>query len=114
MSLDGKGFHVEIEVLEKASSHMEAIAEEQGNDELAALPGDSDTYGHNGVHTAVTEFCDRWSVGLDALRDRAIAMSGSLRDAATTYREADQAGKDALSRDPAVDVVKPPFVPTTT
>ncbi|KAA5837264.1 hypothetical protein ABT337_15180 [Saccharopolyspora hirsuta] len=109
--MDGNGFHVEIELLEKASRNMAELVEGQDNSELSELPGDSQAYGHADLPAALTEFCDRWSVGLDALCDRATRMGYSLGEAAKAYREADQAGADALSTDPGIDVVEPMPMP---
>lgn len=106
--MDGNGFHVEIELLETASRNMDELVAGQDNSELSELPGDSQSYGHSDLFAALTEFCDRWSVGLDALCDRATEMGYSLGEAAKAYREADQAGADALSVDPGIDVVQPP------
>lgn len=109
MSLDGKGFHVEIELLEAASRNMDELVAGQDNSELSELPGSAESYGHADLLSALTEFCDRWSVGLDALCDRATRMSYSLGETAKAYREADQAGADALSVDPGLDAVQPPM-----
>ncbi|QUH00633.1 hypothetical protein HUO13_07215 [Saccharopolyspora erythraea] len=106
--MDGNGFHVEIEVLERASKRMEELVAGQDNSELSELPGQGSAYGHADLEAALNEFCDRWSVGLDALCDRATRMGYSLGEAAKAYREADQAGADALAVDPAIEVVQPP------
>ncbi|WP_246258234.1 hypothetical protein [Amycolatopsis anabasis] len=105
MSLDGPGFHVEIEVLETASKNMSDIARDQDSFELRELCGDPALYGHDGVHAALAEFCGGWSVGLDALSDRAQRMGDSLGAAAKAYREAERTRKDALTTDPGVEAV---------
>ncbi|MGH3972568.1 MAG: hypothetical protein ACRDS9_04480 [Pseudonocardiaceae bacterium] len=108
MTLDGPGFHVEIEALEDASKSMIEALEDQDKFELSDLCGPSEMYGHGGVHTGFSDFCQRWSVGLDALCDRARAMGYKLRDAATVYREVDAANARTLTADPALEAVQPP------
>lgn len=107
--MDGPGFHVEIEVLESASKSMGEIVHDQDGFELRGLCGEPSLYGHGGIHDALAEFCGRWSVGLDALCDRARDMSGALGDAAKAYREAERTNNTALSQDPGVDAVTPPL-----
>lgn len=105
--MDGPGFHVDIEVLESASKSMGEIVHDQDSFAIRGLCGEAAMYGHGGVHDALAEFCGRWSVGLDALCDRARDMSGSLGSAARAYRAAEQNHKGALTADPGVDAVTP-------
>ncbi|GAA4546390.1 hypothetical protein [Amycolatopsis samaneae] len=108
MPLDGPGFHVEIELLETASRNMAQIVHDQDGFELRGLCGESEIYGHEGVHSGLAEFCGRWSVGLDALADRAERMGDKLGEAAKAYRGVDQANAGSLKGDPAIDAVDPP------
>lgn len=108
MALDGPGFHVEIEALESASRSMIETLEDQNNFELRGLCGPSEMYGHDGVHAGFADFCQRWSVGLDALCDRARAMGHKLRDAAKVYRNVDATNARALTEDPGLEAVEPP------
>ncbi|GHG33364.1 MULTISPECIES: hypothetical protein [Amycolatopsis] len=111
MSLDGPGFHVEIELLEAASKNMAQIVRDQDGFELRGLCGEAEIYGHQGVHSGLAEFCGRWSVGLDALADRAERMGDTLGEAAKVYRGVDEANAESLKEDPAVDAVDPPAFP---
>ncbi|PKW18702.1 hypothetical protein [Saccharopolyspora spinosa] len=105
--MDGKGFHVEIDVLEAAAQRMHEIVEDQDNQELKDLAGGAELYGHGAVHAGMSEFCGKWSVGLDALGDRCRSMGGKLIKAAQTYREIDEQAARHVE-DPAVDAVDPP------
>lgn len=106
--MDGPGFHVEIDVLEAASRSMDEIVADQDNAELRDLCGGQAVYGHEWVHAEFAEFCAAWSVGLDALCDRARNMGYELGEAARTYREVDDEAARQLTEDPAADVVDPP------
>ncbi|MEU3623492.1 hypothetical protein BS329_27640 [Amycolatopsis coloradensis] len=105
--MDGPGFHVEIEVLEGASKSMGEIVHDQDSFELRGLCGDNQMYGHSGVHDALAEFCGRWSVGLDALSDRARNLGDLLGKAAKAYREVENTNLDALKVDPGLDPITP-------
>ncbi|KFZ80823.1 hypothetical protein ED92_10860 [Amycolatopsis sp. MJM2582] len=106
--MDGPGFHVELEVLESASKGMGEVVSDQEGFELRGLCGEPRLYGHDGVHAALAEFCGRWSVGLDALADRARDLGGLLGAAAKAYREVEHTNLAALKTDPGLGSVSAP------
>ncbi|NBH10965.1 hypothetical protein [Amycolatopsis sp. SID8362] len=105
--MDGPGFHVDIEALASASKSMGDIVHDQDSFELRGLCGEPGLYGHNGVHDALAELCGRWSVGLDALSDRASDLGDLLGKAAAAYRAVEHSNADALKSDPGWDAVTP-------
>ena len=105
--MDGPGFHVDIEVLETASKNMQDVWRSQDEFELRGLCGEPELYGHGGVHDALADFCGQWSVGLDALCDRANDLSDSLGKAAQAYRAVEHSNMTALKVDPGTDAVTP-------
>ncbi len=105
--MDGPGFHVDVDVLESASTSMGEILHDQDSFELRGLCGDSPLYGHDGVHGALAEFCGRWSIGLDALADRAGDLGDLLGTAAKAYRAVEHDNTAALKGDPGWDAVTP-------
>jgi hypothetical protein len=105
--VDGPGFHVDIDVLESASKNMSAVVHDQDSFELRGLCGEPGLYGHNGVHNALAELCGRWSVGLDALTDRANDLGGLLGKAAAAYRAVEHENTSTLKSDPGSDAVTP-------
>lgn len=106
--MDGPGFHVDVDVLDTAAKSMHDIVADQDNSELRRLCGGPEMYGHDAVHAEFSGFCQAWSVGLDALCDRARWMGDELGNCARTYREVDQAAAQKLTDDPALQVVDPP------
>jgi hypothetical protein len=105
--VDGPGFHVEVDVLESASTSMGEIVHDENSFQLRGLCGEPPLYGHDGVHGALAEFCGRWSVGLDALADRAGDLGDLLGKAAKAYRAAEHSNIAALKDDPGRDAVTP-------
>lgn len=105
MGVSGPGFSVEPDVLAEASARMAEIVADQDALELTDLNGAAEAYGHPGVAAAFGTYCDRWSVGLDALCDRARAMGHALGAAAATYRSDDEGVRRLLDRqmDPGLD-----------
>ena len=105
--MDGSGFHVEPDLLDRVAQGMATVVADQDGTELGGLGGPVERYGDPGVQEAFTEFCQAWTIGVDALCDRARWMGTSLADAARSYREADVRTARSLAGDPAMDAVEP-------
>ncbi len=105
--MEGPGFHVDVDVLERASKNMSAVVRDQDSFELRGLCGEPRLYGHAGVHDALAELCGRWSVGIDALSDRASDLGDLLGKAAEAYRAVEHSTVEALKTDPGWDAVTP-------
>jgi hypothetical protein len=103
--MDGPGFHVEIEVLESASTGMTRSVAGQHELQLDRLDGPETVYGHDQLHRAMENFCDRWNTGLDLLHEDAQEIGDLLAEAAKAYRDADRAAAGRLTRDPGEPVV---------
>lgn len=106
--MDGPGFHVDVDVLDTAAKSMHDIVADQDNSELRRLCGGPEMYGYDAVYAEFSGFCQAWSVGLDALCDRAQWMGDELGNCARTYRDVDQAAAQKLTDDPALQIVDPP------
>lgn len=107
--MDGAGFHVELDVLEEAARRMHEVVTDQDGRELRDMCGGADQYGHGRVHAELAEFCNAWSVGVDALCDRARTMGAELREVAQAYREIDQEAARTLNQDPGITATEPPI-----
>jgi hypothetical protein len=96
---------VDVPVLNEAAAGLIDSINDQEGSRLADAPGGPDLYGDGDLHAAITEFCDRWSFGLDVLTDDARAIADSLRRAAGAYLAADTAAATRVAGDPGVAAV---------
>ena len=103
--MDGPGFHVDVAAVDEASTGIKQSVQDQDAFELRSLCGDTDLYGHSGLHDALMDYCVRWSDGLDTLTDDAEAVGDALSRVAEAYRSVDEAALRTLSSDPAVGAV---------
>lgn len=103
--VDGPGFHVDVDKVAEAGSGISRAVKDQDNFQLRGLCGDSDLYGHDGVHGALMDFCVRWSEGLDVLTDDAGAIGEALTNAANAYRGIDDATARTMGVDPGQEAV---------
>jgi hypothetical protein len=103
--VDGAGFHVDVEKVEEAASGIRRSVSDQENFALRGLCGDTQLYGHGGIHNVLMNFCVRWSDGLDTLTGDASAIGDVLGRAAQAYRAVDAAAAGSLKTDPGSPVV---------
>lgn len=105
MSIDGPGFHVEVNVLDNAAKGIIQSVHDQQTFELRGLCGDTELYGHAGVHDALADYCARWSAGLDRLTEDAGVIGECLKHVADAYRGVDEAAARHMPADPGTTVV---------
>ncbi|WP_433371361.1 hypothetical protein ACQPZX_47335 [Actinoplanes sp. CA-142083] len=103
--VDGPGFHADVGVLQGAADGVTHSVADQHGAALDQVDRTSGTYGHDGLHHAMENFCDRWSDGLDLLLKDAEAIGELLGAVAGAYRDADSASAGRLTTDPAERVV---------
>jgi hypothetical protein len=103
--VDGPGFHADVGALQTAADNISASVADQRGAALDQVDRGADAYGHDGVHGAMENFCDRWSAGLDLLLEDAGTIADLLGQVARAYRDADAAAAGRLTVDPAGPVV---------
>ena len=60
------------------------------------IVGGDDQYGHDGVHSALKDFGDRWQRGVESLLQDADALSDGLQAAITSYAQTDEKFSESL------------------
>ena len=103
--MDGPQFHVDIPKVEEAANGIAESVADQHDFRLKRLPGPAEMYGDADLHDALTDYCDRWSDGLDILTEDARAISDALTRVARAYRATDEAAAKRMATDPAASVV---------
>ena len=93
------GFHVDLDALEGAARDIRDTIRDRNSIDVRDICGAAELYGHAGLHGAFSDFCARWSEGIDLLVGDAGIIGESLL-AAESYRSVDEAGSSAF--DPGV------------
>lgn len=106
MVLDGPGFHVDVDKVDEAARGIHDSVQDQHSFELRGLCGDSELYGHAGIHDALMDLCVRWSDGLDILTDDASTIGDALSKVSQAYRAVDDDGARSLPSDPGMGAVE--------
>lgn len=97
--MEGPGFQVDVNALEATAGDIRDTIRDRDSIEVRDICGPAELYGHAGVHGAFSDFCERWSAGVDRLIEDAGVISESLAAAAQNYRSVDEAGRSALDPD---------------
>lgn len=97
--MEGSGFHVDLDALAAAAGGIRDTIRDHDSIEVRNICGPAELYGHAGVHGAFSDFCDRWSAGVDQLVEDSGIISESLAAVAQNYRSVDEASRSALDPD---------------
>jgi hypothetical protein len=65
--MEGPGFHMDLDALAAAAGGIRDTIRDRDSIEVRNICGPAELYGHAGVHGAFSDFCDRWSAGVDQL-----------------------------------------------
>ncbi|MGQ0624477.1 MAG: WXG100 family type VII secretion target [Sporichthyaceae bacterium] len=84
------GFEVDLDALRASVRGMAAIASEFRDHDVSDLMPGRDAVAHGGLVSALDEFGDRWSRGLNALQSDVREIGARLADTASGYEAADR------------------------
>ncbi|MGQ0626102.1 MAG: WXG100 family type VII secretion target [Sporichthyaceae bacterium] len=84
-----EGFEVDLEALRAVVRGMARTASDFSHRDTGELMPPERAVAHAGVSSALDEFADRWSRGLDVLQEDVREIGGRLTETATTYQDAD-------------------------
>ncbi|MEV8510330.1 hypothetical protein AB0368_36630 [Actinoplanes sp. NPDC051475] len=91
------GFRVDLPALEKASAGINMTLEDLSRAKIDTLQGESSAYGHDGLASAVRDFCDRWEIGVEHLATDGQEVAERLSQSVQDYRRADTGAADRLN-----------------
>lgn len=83
------GFSVDLTALGQAVSGINQTLDEVATHDVSAVNCSSSAYGHDALASTMTDFCDRWQLGVTNLAKDAQAIAGQLNNNLQAYEEAD-------------------------
>ncbi|WP_216211173.1 hypothetical protein [Amycolatopsis aidingensis] len=92
------GYVVNVEALQIASRGIAESVRDLEPGVVRGLCGEPEQYGHEGVHAAFAEFCERWDYGVEVLVDDTDGMCEALDHAVLAYVEGDQVAAEPLAQ----------------
>jgi hypothetical protein len=92
------GYHVDLTALIEAADGivgtLEAVNVKKVNDIDAA----KSSFGHDDLAGTVSDFCDRWQIGVEHLNNDSAQFAGRLVHSANAYAMRDIGNRDRLNR----------------
>jgi hypothetical protein len=91
------GYHVELPALEDAAAGINETLSELKAHRVSDLDADPATFGHDGLASTLTDFGDRWELGVEHLATDAQQVSARLSQCVQAYLMADRTAADNMS-----------------
>ena len=90
------GFRVDLGALENAAAGVNETLADLKAAPVDSLDGDAGAYGHDHLAGVVTDFCDRWEVGIEHLATDGQEVAQRLTDSVEAYVAVDKAAKGRM------------------
>lgn len=91
-----EGFRVDLGALEKAAEGVNATLYDLNTKKVSDLVGDQGDIGHAHLAETVTDFCDRWELGIEHLAKDGQEIASRLSRSVQSYLHTDSSLKGHL------------------
>lgn len=88
-----EGFRVDLGALEKAAEGVNATLYDLNTKKVSDLDDHSGDLGHDGLAETITDFCDRWELGIEHLAKDGQEVASRLSRSVQNYLHLDNALK---------------------
>lgn len=83
------GFRVDMGALEDAAAGINTTLDDLQSKKVSDLRGTSNDYGHDALAETVSDFCDRWELGVENLAKDGQEIADRLSKSVQAYLEVD-------------------------
>ncbi|WP_035847292.1 hypothetical protein [Kitasatospora azatica] len=90
------GFKVDLGALESAAEGINATLNDLQTKKVSDIGGKDSDFGHGDLADTVSDFCDRWELGVENLAKDAQVVSGRLNKSVEAYLATDKSLKGEL------------------
>ena len=84
------GFRVDIRALVEAAEGVNGVILDLKDNKVSDIGGPKADYGNGTLAGTVSDFCNRWEIGVQNLTNDASQVAGRLALSATTYARAER------------------------
>jgi hypothetical protein len=98
------GFRVDLGALTNASQGIDGVLYDMSNNKISDIKVDKTVVGHDRLASSISDFCDRWDLGVNNLAKDGRAVADRLRSNVDAYDKAEKANTGLFSgigQDPA-------------
>ena len=90
------GFRVDLGALEDAAAGINSTLYRLQNKKVSDVDGRHEGYGHGHLADVVSDFCDRWEIGVEHLAKDGQAIADQLSKSVQAYLRMDTAAKGRM------------------
>jgi hypothetical protein len=87
----GSGFRVDLGALTDASQGIDGVLYDVGNNKVSDIKVDKSAVGHDRLASSISDFCDRWDLGLNNLAKDGEEVADRLRANVQAYDQTEKA-----------------------
>lgn len=91
-------FYVDLEALENAASGINTTLDAMATKKVSDIDAPAESFGHEGLASAISEFCDRWNIGVENLASDGSEVSDRLNRCVKRYQATEIATQIHLQR----------------
>ena len=92
------GFRVDLGALKDAADGVSGTLDQVRTRKVSDIDCDKAAVGHGRLADTISDFCDRWSLGVDNLATDAQEIADRLTDCVKAYEELDQGARDRFDQ----------------
>lgn len=85
------GFRVDLGALTNASQGIDGVLYDVSNNQVSDIKVDKSSVGHDRLAGSISDFCDRWDLGVNNLAKDGQAVADRLRSCVAAYDQAEHA-----------------------
>jgi hypothetical protein len=85
------GFRVDLGALTNASQGIEGVLYDVSNNQVSDIKVDSSDVGHDRLASSLSDFCDRWTLGVNNLAKDGQTVADRLQANVAAYDKAEHA-----------------------
>lgn len=87
----GGGFRVDLGALTNASQGIDGVLYDVSNNKVSDIKVDKSAVGHDRLTSSISDFCDRWNLGVNNLAKDGEAVADRLRANVAAYDKTEKA-----------------------
>jgi hypothetical protein len=91
-----EGFKVDLGALESAAEGINGTLYDLNSKKVSDIGGKDSDFGHGDLADTVSDFCDRWELGVEHLAKDAQVVAGRLNKSVEAYLATDKSLKGEL------------------
>lgn len=84
------GFSVDLDALRKAATGISTTLDAMATKKVSDIDAPRDAFGHDALASAVSDFCDRWNIGVSHLASDGSQVTDRLNHCVQSYEAAER------------------------